>query len=311
MDLKQLQYFVTVVEEGNISKAATKLNLTQPPLSTQLKCLENELSVTLFERGSRKIELTQEGKILYARAQSILELTELSKKELLDYSSGALGTLHIGVVSSVVDSFLYNLMPDFHKQYKEIRYDLFEGNTYEQIQKLRNNLIELAIVRTPYEAEDLSSLVLKKESMMAFGNKNYFQQMDIKYLLQQPLILYRRWEKVIYDLCYSYSITPNIFCMNDDARTTVNLANEGYGIGIIPESAGLIIARSTTGKEQFSKEKLLTHIELKEARLESDICLLYKPNGYISKVGNLFIQYLKEKNPPYNEIPPLAYTTMR
>ncbi|ABX42792.1 LysR family transcriptional regulator [Lachnoclostridium phytofermentans] len=296
MDLKQLQYFVTVVEEGNISKAAAKLHLTQPPLSTQLKCLENELSVTLFERGSRKIELTQEGKILYARAQSILELTELSKKELLDYSCGSLGTLHIGIVSSVVDSFLYNLMPDFHKQYKEIRYDLFEGNTYEQIQKLRNNLIELAIVRTPYQAEDLSTLVLKKESMMAFGHKRYFQQMDIKSLLQQPLILYRRWEKIIYDLCHSYSITPNIFCMNDDARTTVSLANEGYGIGIIPESAGLIIARSMTKEEQLSKEKLLTCLELKEARLDSDICLLYKPNGYISKAGNLFIQYLKEKS---------------
>ena len=295
MDLKQLQYFVTVVQEGNISKAATKLNLTQPPLSTQLKCLENELSVTLFERGSRKIELTQEGKILYARAQAILELTELSKKELLDYSSGTLGTLHIGVVSSVVDSFLYNLMPEFHEQYKEIRYDLFEGNTYEQIQKLRNNLIELAIVRTPYEAEGLSSLVLKKETMMAFGHKNFFQQQDMKFLLQQPLILYRRWEKIIYDLCHSYSITPNIFCMNDDARTTISLANAGYGIGIIPESAGLLISHSIITKKHLVQDNILTCLELNEARLESDICLLYKPNSYISKAGELFIQYLKEK----------------
>lgn len=293
MDLKQLQYFVSVVQEGNISKAATKLNLTQPPLSTQLKCLENELSVTLFERGSRKIELTEEGKILYARAISILELTELSKKELLDYTAGTLGTLHIGVVSSVVDSFLYNLMPDFHKQYKEIRYDLFEGNTYEQIQKLRNNLIELAIVRTPFEAEDLSSLVLKKESMMAFGHKNFFMQQDMKSLLEQPLILYRRWEKIIYDLCYSYSITPNIFCMNDDARTTISLAAAGYGIGIIPESAGMIISQRSSRKEHLIQDHLFTCLELKDSRLESDICLLYKPNSYISKAGDLFIQYLK------------------
>lgn len=295
MDLKQLHYFVTVVQEGNISKAATKLNLTQPPLSTQIKNLEDELSVTLFERGSRKIELTQEGKILYARALSILELTELSKKELLDYTAGNLGTLRIGVISSVVNSFLYNLMPDFHNQYKEIRYDLFEGNTYDQIQKLRNNLIELAIVRTPYDAEDLSSFVLKKESMMAFGHKSFFVQTDMKLLLQQPLILYRRWEKVIIDLCHSYNITPNIFCMNDDARTTISLANAGYGIGIIPESAGLIISKSLTMKEHLNKDNLVECLELKEARLESDICLLYKPNSYISKAGDLFIQYLKDK----------------
>lgn len=295
MDLKQLQYFVTVVQEGNISKAATKLNLTQPPLSTQLKCLEHELSVTLFERGSRKIELTQEGKILYARALSILELTELSKKELLDYTTGTLGTLRIGVVSSVVDRFLYNLMPDFHNQYQDIRYDLFEGNTYEQIQKLRSNLIELAIVRTPYEADDLSSLVLKKESMMAFGHKKFFVQQDMKYLLQQPLILYRRWEKIIYDLCHSYSIPPTIFCMNDDARTTVSLATAGYGIGIIPESAGMIISHNLSREQHLNQDDLFTCLEIKESRLESDICLLYKSNSYISKASDLFIQYLKEK----------------
>ena len=295
MELKQLQYFVTVVQEGNISKAAVRLNLTQPPLSTQLKSLESELGVTLFERGSRKIELTQEGKILYERALSILELTELSKKELLDSMSGALGTLRIGVVSSVVDRFLYHLIPNFHLQYKDIKYELFEGNTYEQIEKLRNNLIELAIVRTPYEAEGVASLVLKKECMMAFGHQKFFESTDLVSLLQKPLILYRRWEKVVVDACHAYGITPTIFCMNDDARTTVSLAHAGYGIGIIPESAGNIITHSLMLQKKYEdKECPLICIPLEDSHFLSDICLLYKPNNYISKAGDLFIQYLKE-----------------
>ena len=88
MDFKQLTYFVSTVQEGNISKAAEKLNISQPPLSTKLKELENELGVILFERGSRKIELTQAGRIFYARATSILEQMAIAKKELEDYNSG-------------------------------------------------------------------------------------------------------------------------------------------------------------------------------------------------------------------------------
>lgn len=80
MDLKQLTYFVTVIKEGTISGAARKLNLSQPPLSTQMKLLEEEFGCVLFERGSRKIQLTEAGQLLYERAVTMLELSEVTKK---------------------------------------------------------------------------------------------------------------------------------------------------------------------------------------------------------------------------------------
>ena len=80
MDLKRLYYFVTVVNEGNISHAAKKLHMSQPPLSTQMRLLEKELSCTLFERGSRQIRLTEAGKLLYERALTMLELSNQTKK---------------------------------------------------------------------------------------------------------------------------------------------------------------------------------------------------------------------------------------
>ena len=73
MELRQLSYFATIVNEGNISQAAKKLNISQPPLSHQMKLLESELGVTLFERGSRRIRLTPAGKTFYDRALAILE----------------------------------------------------------------------------------------------------------------------------------------------------------------------------------------------------------------------------------------------
>lgn len=79
MELRQLSYFTTIVNEGNISQAAKKLNISQPPLSHQMKLLEAELGVTLFERGSRRIRLTPAGKTFYDRALAILDLSQAAR----------------------------------------------------------------------------------------------------------------------------------------------------------------------------------------------------------------------------------------
>lgn len=288
MDFKQLSYFVATVQEGNISKAATKLNISQPPLSTKLKELENELGVTLFERGSRKIELTQAGHMLYARATSILELIDISKKELADYTSGKMGTLRIGIISSIGSTLINDWLTGFHQLYPDILFNIFEGNTYEQLDKLRNNLIELAIVRTPFSADDLECTRLMKEQVYAVGHAKHFEAIQTPYvalsqICNKPLILYRRWEKVVRNICSEEGVNPYIFCMNDDARTTASMANSGLGIGIIPESALPLLSSSTLIKKTIS-----------EPELNSSICLLRNPNSYRSTVVNLFYGFLED-----------------
>ena len=92
MDIRQLLYFTTIAEEGSISAAAKKLHLSQPPLSYQMKLLEEELHLPLIERSARGIALTEAGRVLYKRAQGILELSELTRKEMLAMASGFTGT---------------------------------------------------------------------------------------------------------------------------------------------------------------------------------------------------------------------------
>nr|WP_302599411.1 LysR family transcriptional regulator [uncultured Cellulosilyticum sp.] len=286
MDFKQLTYFVTTVQEGNISRAAQRLHISQPPLSTKLKELEAELGVILFERGSRKIELTQAGRIFYARATSILELMDVATKELDDYKQGKIGTLRIGIISSISSTLINSWFHEFHQLYPEIRFNIFEGNTYEQLDKLRNNLIELAIVRTPFSALDLECKVLRKENVFAVGTKEYFEDLTsstttLKELCHKPLILYRRWEKVIWHICQAENLTPHIFCMNDDARTTASMTNAGLGIGIIPESALSLLTNPHIVKKVIY-----------DSDLESSICVLRNPNSYLSTVVELFYDFL-------------------
>lgn len=288
MDFKQLTYFVATVQEGNISKAAEKLNISQPPLSTKLKELELELGVTLFERGSRKIELTQAGSIFYARATSILELTDITKKELDDYKSGKIGTLRIGIISSIGSTLINEWLTKFHHMYPEIHFNIFEGNTYEQLEKLRNNLIEIAIVRTPFSADDLELTILRDENFYAVGHPKYFSDLSsplvsFSEIHTKPLILYRRWEETVRSICSDESLTPNIFCMNDDARTTASMADSGLGVGIIPKSALPLLTSPHIAVKQISNPTFT-----------SSICLLRNPHSYLSSVLELFYTFLTE-----------------
>ena len=164
MDLKRLYYFITVVNEGNISHAAKKLHMSQPPLSTQMHLLEKELSCVLFERGSRQIHLTEAGKLLYERALTMLELSNQTKKELLDYQNGTSGSLRLGVISSVSCTLLNQWIKNFHHQHPEIHFELFEANTYQLLEQLKANIIEIAIVRTPFHAASFDCIFLQGDS---------------------------------------------------------------------------------------------------------------------------------------------------
>lgn len=285
MDLKQLEYFTAIVKEGNISKAAKKLHLSQPPLSIQIKNLEAELGTNLFERGARKIELSEAGKLLYSKAISILELTQNTKEELQNLSKKTYGTIRLGVVSSIGGTYVSQNVSSFHKRYPDINFELFEANTYEQLELLKNNEIELALVRTPFEQKQTTSILLKTEPMMAVAHHHFFKQntpnITLFELENQPLILYRRWEAIITQLFAKDNISYHIFCKNDDAKTTVRWADEGLGIAIVPYSAcGLIMQKETICKT------------IADTRLNSHICLVYNNNHSFSSIANLFVQHM-------------------
>lgn len=285
MDLKQLQYFATVAKEGNISKAAKALHISQPPLSIQLKHLEEELGCVLFERGAREVELTEAGLLLYNRALSLLELSAITVQEISDLKNQTAGTLRLGAVSSVGSTLLNAWIVDLNKEYPDIHYEIFEGNTYEQIEQLKNHTIELAIVRSPFSTNDMHVIPLRTEPMMAVGNERFFSsssdEIPLSALTDKPLILYRRWEDMILSAFSKQQLSCQIFCKNADARTTLHWADAGLGIGIVPRSAVSLIRKPDTVCKKIA-----------DAELASRICLVYHENHYLSALAKLFLNYL-------------------
>ena len=197
MELKQLEYFRAIVDAGTISGAARDLHMTQPPLSYQIKMLEEELQVPLFLRGKKRITLTEAGKTLYEQAGNLLMLSVLAKREVIKSSQSA--TLHIGMTPSTVSMMSDHLL-HFAKKYPKVRFDVHEGSTFTLKDQLENRIIDLTTLRTPIALNGCETKPLLKESLMAMSipDSPLLQErssIPLKELSRQPLILSYRYRK--------------------------------------------------------------------------------------------------------------------
>jgi len=280
VNMKQLKYFLAIAEEEQITNAARKLNIAQPPLSHQLKLLEDELGVKLLERGSRKIQLTDAGRLLKNKAEQILELTEATYKELRDFNKGLQGTLSIGTVSSSGTLFLPERIRNFNESYPGINFEIWEGNTYRILEILNSGLIEIGIVRTPFNMENFQSILLEKEPMVAvYSGIKQEGHFSIADLADKPLIIYRRFEKIIGEVFKDAGIEPRIICKTDDARTALLWAASGVGTALAPRSAFNLV-----------KGYDLSYSVIKESALETELAAIWMKNRYLSTAARHFLK---------------------
>ena len=297
MELRQLRYFVTVVEEKTVTAAAEKLNMTQPPLTAQLKLLEKELNCSLFQRKGRRLQVTEAGKHFYQKAAVILGMCDAAAKEMRDFDSGVAGTLQIGVVSSVQEGIFTRWLTAFAGMYPEIRYEIYSANTYQLLEQVRTGQLDLAVVRTPFSARDISQKVLGEEFLMAVGMPDFFdgenslpfpdgenENITLRELEGKPLILYRRWEQILRAGFEAEGLLPEIRCCTDTAQATLALAGGGLGIGILPASA---VSAATRAQMEVRV--------LREASLSSRIVMICQKPELLSRTARLFWEFM-EKN---------------
>lgn len=285
MDLKQLSYFVKIVEEGSISGAAKKLFMSQPPLSSQMKLLEAELDCTLFERGSRTIRLTEAGETLYNYSRSLLQLSNVAKQETMNAARHFNGVLRIGIVSSLIGSDALGWLCGFSKQYPGIHYEINEADTYHLLSQFETNAIHLALLRTPFHTDSLTCKKLFTDSLVAVGQESFFADnrssaITLDDLTKLPLIVYRRWEHLLRKEFEDKNLSANWFCINDDARTTLYFVEMGMGVGIIPQSAATLV-----------QKKGIVCRPVKNCDIATDVVLAYN-STYLPECSRAFIEYL-------------------
>lgn len=263
MNLKQLRYFLVVAEEKQITSAAKRLYIAQPPLSYQLKQLEKELGAQLFKRTAHGIELTDAGQIFQSYANEIISLAQNAENQVHKTISGELGTIAIGMASSSTGLIPMNSFNELRKYYPEISFDIYEDNTYGILDKLEKKTIDLGIVRTPYNQTGLNTKTLTTEKMMAISVDPDFQQkkeLRIKDLADQPLIIYRRFEDIFNQTFAHHGLKPFYAVKCDDSRTAITWAKRKMGVALVPESIATTYAQENM--IAIKHANWITHLQL-------------------------------------------------
>lgn len=245
MELRTLQYFVTVAEELNITRAAEKLHMSQPPLSAQIKNLEEELDTILFIRDKRHLEMTESGQLMYRRAKDILSMVERTKAEVLSMGEGMRGTISIGLVEGMAPDIAAEWFSGFRMEHPNVRFRILDGSTDDLLEKLRSGIISLAVITSPCDHSLLHSFHVGEEKMAALMNKAHPLAQDngrkvrVADLVGENLIVPSR--RALIDTIYKWfreiDAEPQIVCEMDSYLDAAALAGRQVGISIYPRTA--------------------------------------------------------------------------
>ena len=237
MEIKQLEYFRAIVDEGTISGAARALHMTQPPLSYQMKMLEEELQVRLFARGSKHIRLTEAGKALYVRAESLLTMTDITKREVIKVSQAT--TIHLGVTPSTVNMMAKYLVK-YTSHHPDIRFVIHDGSTFTLKDELENGILDVTTLRTPIALNGFCSKLLRQEQLMAMvpqgQEEEGLRELTLEELAGHHLILSKRHRKYVLSIFEKHGLSCDVYYECEDARTAMSLAASGLGTAILPSS---------------------------------------------------------------------------
>ena len=153
MELRILRYFLAVAREENITKAAELLHITQPTLSRQLAQLEEDMGVTLFSRGARKVTLTDEGMLLRRRAEEIVDLADKTEKELTERDELINGVVSVGCGELASVQVIAEMFRAFKEKYPAVTYELYAGNADYTNERIEKGLSDIALFLEPVDID--------------------------------------------------------------------------------------------------------------------------------------------------------------
>ncbi|AXD75030.1 LysR family transcriptional regulator [Salmonella enterica subsp. enterica serovar Telelkebir] len=249
-ELSQLRFFLAVATELNFSRAAKRLNMTQPPLSRQIQLLEHQLGVELFDRTTRSVVLTAAGRRFFIEAQDLLQRAHVAMLNAQKMSQGNIGSVNISFVASAVYAFLPMVVARGKERYPHIDISLKEMTTGEQFEALRLRQSDIGLVRAPSALTGVSSEILVSEPFVLAVPRQHelatLSDITIAHLDKQSFIMYAlsAWQpfyELLTGMFRSNNIQPDYVQYIGSTLTILSLVNAGMGMAFVPESAARIL----------------------------------------------------------------------
>ena len=248
MEIRQLQAFVAVADEGHFGRAAARLHLSQPPLSQRIQALEAGLGVALLLRGRSGVRLTAAGAALLPQARALLEQLQRATELARRAGSGASGSLALGFAGSMpFTEAMPRLLRDFRRRWPEVELQLREQPSRVQIDELLARRIDVGFIRaTRHDAlAELATRVLLREPLRVALHTEHplarRRRLHLRELREQPFVLYSAAlgsglrERTL-ALCLQAGFTPRVVQEVHEMPTLVGLVGAGLGIGLVAAS---------------------------------------------------------------------------
>jgi DNA-binding transcriptional LysR family regulator len=229
-----------------------------------MKHLEENLNVKLFERGSRRIRLTDAGQLLYNRVESILGMVDGTVREITEIGSGTKGTIRIGTITTSGALILPDLIAEFRKTYPDVTFEIWEAEGARIIELLDSRIIEIAITRTQVDNLAYELLVLPNEPLVMVmnsqnvcgGESNLIRLEEIK---NQPLIIPLRWKSNFIAACRKLNFEPKIICVSDSIVQDLLMVKMNLGAAMIPVSSKRLLTDGDLIYKRIVEPEMTTH----------------------------------------------------
>lgn len=276
MEIRHLLYFKIVAEELHFRKAATRLFISQPPLSRQIRELEEELGVQLFLRNNKRVSLTDAGKYFKTEVDEVLARLEESKRIVKQIHAGESGEFKIGYISSVYQTYLAEVLKSMHQLFPFIKTSLYEVPTITQIHELEQGKLDVGILRAPVHSEKLTLKSLFFDPFVvvipASGQFNTHQEL-VLLIKNSPFIFFNKefapqYSDRLLEICERMGFKPDITHEANNVHSILQLVEAGLGVSILPASL----------KQQYAYLQV-SFIELENIPVNTEVVLAYKQSN--------------------------------
>lgn len=288
MELKQLEYFMTLCQELHFTRAAEKLGIAQPSLSQQIRLLEHEIGTPLFDRVGKKTVMTEAGKTLLHHGYNVFHELSQARAAISELQGLKRGTLKIGALLTVVNYLLPPTVIGFHRSYPNVELSILGMRTGDIYNGLLQNELDLGIVLLPMEHDDLETIPLYKENLALAAPvdhpvaKKPFVTLDI--LKEVPSILLPStyfMRQLINEKCRMFEFAPQPVMEMTTMESIINMVSKEVGVTILPKAY-----------LDYIDNKLIRTIPIQNPVLTTQIGVVYRKNKYLCAASRVFMEQL-------------------
>jgi len=286
LDIQHLKYFVAAASEGNFTRAAEKLYVSQSAISKMVKSLEEELGVTLFDRSSKHIKLTDAGEILFSRAQAMIKSFESLIAELDDLMELKKGNLHIGLPPMAGAQFFPKVIQEFHQKYPNIQIQLVEDGAVKIENDVKTGALDLGVVVLPVKDTLFHSFSFVCEPLMLVAHPSHRlsgrQSVRLAELENESFILFRKdfalHDRIISE-CLQAGFQPKVINESSQWDFISEMVTANLGIALLPET----ICRQIN-------QKKISIIPLIEPIIPWHLGIIWRKDRYLSFAAREWIR---------------------